>query len=406
MKIYKIIIILMISSFSFILIDYNLFTYLLSLIWYIVTLLIIYAALKFSKKFKFIQFNLKEMKNSFKAKTSNKVSPLSSLNISLAAKIGVGSLSGVALCLYYGGIESIFWLSVFSIFISINTYVECLLGFECREEKDGNYLGGPSFYIKKKLKSKKLSNLYSVLLILTYGIFFLSIQSNTIVNTLSIFKIENVYIVISLAIFLLIILIFGFKGILKTNTLLVPLMLIFYFLLGIKVIINCHSQIPIIMKKFITSPINYKKMFPAIMIGLQKSVFITESSLGTSAISASTCDSNPKSQALLEVFGIYIIIFLVCFTTFIIISTSDYSNINFENINGIDLLIYAFTYHFGKKGILNLSIVTILFAISTIISSYFFVETNIKNLFNKKTNTFILKIIFLLIVIISCFVSL
>lgn len=404
MKISKFIIILIIVSCILFLFNYNLFNYLLSFIWYIATILIIYSSLKFSKRNKFIQFNLKKIFKSFKTKKNCKVNPLSSLCVSLAAKIGVGSLSGVALCLYYGGIGSIFWLIIFSLFMAINTYMECLLGFECREKIDNKYIGGPSFYINKKLKDKRLGILYSILIILTYGVFFLSIQSNTIVSTLRLFNINDNYIVIMLSLIVLIVLIFGVKGILKINTILVPLMLLFYFILGIDVFIKYYYKMPIIFNKLLKDLLDIKKIFPAIMIGLQKSVFITESSLGTSAISASTCDNDPKNQALLEVSGIYIILFFVCLVTFVIISTSNYDSIEFNNINGIEILIYAFKFHFGNRGIINLSIVTVLFALSTIISSYFFVESNLKIYFGNKFNV-IFKLLFLLIVIGSCFIN-
>ena len=138
---------------------------------------------------------------------------------------------------------------------------------------------------------------------------------------------------------------------------------------------------------------------------MQRAIFITESTLGTSAISASSCDNDPKRQGLLEVLGIHITTFLVCLTTFLIIATSNYDTINFQNINGIEIVIHAFNYHFGKKGSLFLSIITILFAFSTIISSYFFGESNL-NIFSKnKSLKQIFKIIFMIVIIISCYIK-
>ena len=60
--------------------------------------------------------------------------------MSLAAKIGVGSLSGVAIALYFGGVGAIFWMCIISLLVSINTYVECLMGIKYREKEKNRYI--------------------------------------------------------------------------------------------------------------------------------------------------------------------------------------------------------------------------------------------------------------------------
>ena len=87
----------------------------LSLIWYIASVLIIYSGIKYTLKYKFIQLNIKKIISAIKSKSKNEISPLTSLSISLAAKIGVGSLSGIALAIYFGGIGTIFWLCVITL---------------------------------------------------------------------------------------------------------------------------------------------------------------------------------------------------------------------------------------------------------------------------------------------------
>ena len=128
-----------------------------NIIWYIVSILIIYSGIKYSFKYKFMQFNIKKLISSINSKSNNNISPISSLCISLAAKIGVGSLSGMALAIYYGGIGTMFWIIIISLIIAINTYIECKLGINYREKINNNYMGGPSYYIKKCLGNKYLS---------------------------------------------------------------------------------------------------------------------------------------------------------------------------------------------------------------------------------------------------------
>ncbi len=374
---------------------------LLSIIWYLASILIIYCAIKYSLKYKFIQLNIKEIISALKSKSKNSISALSGLCLSLAAKVGVGSLSGIALAIYFGGIGTIFWIIVISLLISINTYLECLIGIKYREKNDNTYLGGPSYYIKKCLDNRYLSYIYSIILIITYTILFLSIQTNTIVTTLSYFKIKEIYLIILLFITILLIIMKGLKGISIINTIIVPTMLIIYSLIGLIIIIKNITIIPNILINVIKEAFNLKSIIPVFLIGMQRAIFITESSIGTSAIAASTCDNQPHKQGLLEVFGIYVTVFIVSLTTFIIIVTSDYQLINFKVISGIDLVLYAFNYHFGNAGTIFLSIITILFAFSTIISSYYFGESNLIFLTNKKIVKTIYKIIFLLIILLS-----
>ena len=405
MKLYPSIIILIILSIIFNLFNYTYFTKLLSITWYIASILIMYSSIKYSYKYKFIQLKISKLIEAIKSKSKNNISPLSSLCISLAAKIGVGSLSGIALCLYYGGLGAIFWLCIISLIIPINTYLECILGIKYREKEGNKYYGGPSYYILKCLNNKKLAILYSIPTIVTYSGLFLSIQSNTIANAVSYFNINSIFIVAILSISTLIIVLLGLKGISKVNSILVPVMLLLYIILGIYIIFSNYSVLSSIFIKVIKEAFNFKSIIPAFLIGMQRSIFITESSLGTSAISASSCDNEPEKQAMLEVLGIHIIIFIVCLTTFLIIATTDYQTLSFTNLNGIELVLHAFNYHFGSSGPVLLVVITILFAFSTIISSYFFGETSLNILTKNKYINNMYKILFILIIIISCYIK-
>ena len=377
----------------------------LSLTWYIASILIIYLSVILTKKFKFIQINIKKIIIALKSKSKNNISPFASLSTTLAAKIGVGSLSGIALAIYFGGVGTIFWIIIISLLVSVNTYYECFLGIKYRDNVMDKYIGGPSYYIKKCLNNKKLSLLYSILIIITYSGLFLSIQTNTIISITNYFNINNHLAIIVLIFVVFLIIIKGTERVIKVNQILVPIMLIFYFLLGIYIIIKKNLIIPSILVNIIREALTLKSIIPVFLIGMQRAIFISESSLGTSAISASTCDNLPTNQGLIEVLGIYITIFIVCLTTFFIIVTSNYQIINFSSLNGIELIIYAFNYHFGNCGGIILSIITIMFAFSTIISSYFFGESNL-NIISKKSNIkIIFKISFILILIISCYIK-
>ena len=404
MKMFILIMGLIVVSIILNIFNYSSFLFMLSITWYAASILIIYSGIKYSFKYKFIQFKIKEFISAIKSKSKNDVSPLASLSMSLAAKIGVGSLSGVALALYFGGVGSIFWMCIISLLVSINTYVECKLGIKYRDRIGFVFVGGPSFYIRKCLNNRYLSILYGILVIVTYSGLFLSIQSNTIVSVLSEFNISINLIVIALSLVTFIIIIKGAHNIFLVDSILVPVMLIFYLLLGGYAIFNSNNLFGI-FKIMISEAFNIKSIIPVFLVGMQRAIFISESGIGTSAISASACDNEPSKQGLLEILGIHITTFLVCFITFLIIVTSDYNIIDFGNINGIEIVMYAFNYHFGNFGKIMLAIITILFAFSTIISGYFFGENNVRIFTNNKKIINIFKILVILVIVISGYVS-
>ena len=377
----------------------------LSIIWYIASILIIFLAISLTKRYKFVQLNLKKIGKALRSKSQNNITPLSSLCVSLAAKIGVGSLSGIALAIYYGGIGTIFWMVIISLLVSINTYYECILGIKYRDKISNRYIGGPSYYIRKCLGNKRLSFLYSIFLIVTYSVFFLAIQTNTIVSVTNYLNINFRVVVFLLLLLALFIVLTGISGVIKVNQVIVPIMLIGYLGLGIYIFINNYYLIQQIIFRVVFEAFKVKSIIPVFLIGMQRAIFISESSLGTSAIAASSCDNAPEEQGLIEVVGIYITIFVVCLTTFLVIVTSNYNLINYEYLNGIEIVIYAFKYHFGYLGEILLSVITIIFATSTIIASYFFGENNLFVLSKKSIIKISYKIIFVLVIFLSCYVK-
>lgn len=396
-KLFMSIISLIILAIFINIINVDYFNKLLAIIWSVTSIILIYTAIKYTIKYKFIQLNIKKIIKGIKSKSNNSISPLSSLSLSLAAKIGVGSLSGVALAIYFGGLGTIFWIWIISILVAINTYLECILGVKCK--------GGPSTYIKKVLKDKKLSTLYSILIIISYSFLFLSIQSNTIIKTLEVFNLNTHICIILLTLIVYIIISKGVSRISFVNSILVPFMLIVYLLLGIYVLIKNSNNIPLMFNNIIKSAFNIKSIISVFLIGMQRAIFITESGIGTSAISSSVVENNEENQAMLEVMGIHITTFLVCNVTFIIIAMSNYTEINFNNINGIELVLHAFNYHFGSLGTTILSLITIMFAFSTITSGYFFGENNLMNLTPSTIIKNIFKILSLLVLILSAYIS-
>lgn len=384
------------------------FNYIKSILWSIVTILLVLTGIYFSIKLKFIQFDFKKIFTSLFTKNKGNISTFESLSINLAAKIGVGSLSGIALSIFIGGAGTIFWMWVITIITAVIAYIEGYLGIKYQTKKNNELIGGPSFYIKKISNGKTLAYLYSLLIIISYILGFITIQSNTIIKSLNyIFNIDK-YIVLTILVLITGLIIFkGIKNIAVFSSLIVPIMGIIYIILGIYIIITNINIIPSILLNILKEAFNLKGItggiITTIIIGVQRGLFATEVGLGTSAISASLTNDTKENQGFVQLFSIYFTSLVICTITALIILTSKASIANYLDFNGIEYVIESFIYHLGNIGTILFVLITILFAFSTIVSGYCFGELALDFIYKKvsKTKIIIFKIITLILVFIG-----
>ena len=341
---------------------------------------------------KFIQFNPKYIIKSLLEKESNNgISPLQTLFISLASRIGVGSLSGTVLAIYIGGIGSVFWMWIVTLICSSNTLSESILSIIYRKKIDKElYEGGPFYYIKMGLNKHKLSIVYAIIFLITYLFGFTTIQSNTIGKILNESIMLNEYVTgIMVIIFVGIIIIGGIKEIAKTVSKLIPFMAIIYIIVCSYIIFSNYTIVDNILISIIKEAFNPSSFFVGFTVGIIKSIFSTEAGLGSGAIASSASSSNnPVSQGLIQVFGIYFDTFVIGTLTTFVVLMSDYNLLNLNNVNGIEITKYAFNYHAGRIGDLTVILAIILFGISTLIGSYYYTETSFKYIIGNK-NMFI-----------------
>lgn len=385
------------------------------ILWGVATAFIIWAGIYFSFKLKFIQFDLKKIiKYTFKKENKKGLNSFSTLMLTLAGKIGVGSIAGVALAIYIGGLGTIFWMWVIALISAANTYAETYVGIVYNEIDEENiFKGGPSYYIKNGLKKNILAYICAIIIISCYLFGFIPIQANTITKSINeIAYINPTIIGLILCFFSAIIIFGGIKKISKAANKIVPLMTLLYLIIAIYIIVNNINIIPDIFISIFKSAFNIKAFttgfITTLIIGIQRGIFANESGLGTGSIASSTINTNePYKAGYVQMLGIYIATFLICTSTAIIIATSDYSNINFYDVNGIEITQYAFNYHLGIFGNILIIISIILFAFSTILTGYYYIESNLKFFNNNISNTklFIAKIITLIFLFIGCIIS-
>ena len=348
------------------------------IVWVVASVMLFFCGIYYTVELKVPQLNKKYLKKSFQKRKDAKMTPFKILTMTLAGRIGVGSLSGIAIALCYGGVGSLFWVWISCFITASLTFVESFLAVHYKEKDGDHSMGGPSFYIDKGLHKKKLAKFYAILILLSYFVGFLTIQANTIsVASSSFFPISKFWVGIFLTILTFFFISKGLDSIAAACSKLVPLMGLFYFLFGLFILKENFSLLPSLFLSILKEAFHIKEfgigMFSTMIIGIQRGIFSNEAGLGTAAIASGTCeDDNAEGQGMLQVLGVYFTSFVICTITAFVILTSDYQTLSFQDINGIELIQYAFTYHLGSFG--NI----FLFVLSTIITVYYYGESNLK----------------------------
>ena len=369
-----------------------------SLVWSITFILIISSSIKLSTGLKFIQFNFIKMFKYLKNKKS-----FETLCMTLGARIGVGSIAGVALAIYLGGEGTLFWIWISSFLGSIISFSETYLALKYKQNTEG----GPYFYIRNGLGNKKLAFFYSFMIIVSYILGFSSIQSNTITKSLNqIIGIDNIIVGLVLSIIVFIIIFKGLKNIVNIITKIVPFITILYTLVTLLIVFKNINLLPNIFMNIFKSAFNFRSFFssfiPTLIIGLQRGIFSSEAGLGTCSISSSTIGYNDKiGNGYIQMLGIYITSLLICTSTGLVILTSNYSNLNVSN--GIELTQYAYNYHLGSIGNYLIFITIFLFSFSTILTGYYDSEVSLKCITNRYT--FLLKILSIIVILLGSIIS-
>lgn len=385
------------------------------ILWSIATVLLVTSGIYFSKKIHFGQFNIKKMIHSiWKKEDTSGISSFSSLMLVLAGRIGVGSIAGVAIAIYLGGVGSIFWMWVMAFLSAPNCYMETVLGnlYKKKENKD-LYVGGPSYYMRDGLGWKKIACFYSIVVLFSYIGGFLGIQANTITRSLNeIVPVSPVFLGPILVLVTGLIIFGGVKKISGATNKLVPLMTLFYLLVtGLILVLNI-TKLPGILISIIKDAFQLKPFISgflaSMVVGIQRGIFSNEAGLGTGSIASSTVASDDSSrEGYVQMLGIYITTLLICTATAFVILTSNYQELVLTDINGIEITQYAFFYHLSKFGNWFVFVSILLFSFSTILTGYYYGESSLKFLLTdvKKKHLIILKCITLLVLFVSCFLS-
>lgn len=371
------------------------------------------AGIYFSVVTRFLQIRyIKEMwRLLFDGKSSEQgVSSFQAFAIAISGRVGTGNIAGVATAIAMGGPGAIFWMWLIAFLGSASAFIEATLGQIYKQVNNGQYRGGPAYYIEKGLGIKWYATLFSVATIISMALLLPGTQSNSIALSMqNAFQIPVAYTGIAVAILLALIIFGGVKRIGKVAEIVVPFMAGAYILMAIIIMGLNITEIPSVISLILKSAFNLEPAFAgvfgmAIAWGVKRGIYSNEAGQGTAPHAAAAAEvSHPVKQGLVQAFSVYIDTLFVCTATaFMILFTGQYNVVNpeggflVENLPGAGLgaeyTQMAVSAHFPSIGSGFVAVSLLFFAFTTIMAYYYIAETNLSYL-DKKGNKWLLNLL-------------
>ena len=318
------------------------------------------------------------------------ISSFQAFAVSVATRVGTGNLAGVATAIAVGGPGAVFWMWVIALIGAATAFVESTLGQLFKKRNKDHFIGGPAYYIEKGLHQKWMAYTFAILLTITFGLSYNSIQSNTICGAMhEAFGWSPLVVGVVIAALALLIVFGGIHRIANVSAVLVPLMAIGYFLLVVVVIIMNIHLIPHVLKAIITDAFGLRQgaggmLGATIMIGVKRGLFSNEAGEGSAPnVAATATVTHPVKQGLIQALGVFTDTLLVCScTAFVILLSGLYDT---TALNGIALTQASLGLEIGAAGPTFIAIAILLFAFSSIIGNYYYGEANIRFMTSNNT---------------------
>ena len=334
------------------------------------------------------------------------ISSFQALAVSLSGRVGTGNIAGVAAAIGFGGPSAIFWMWIVAFLGSATAYVESALGQIYKEKDEGQYRGGPAFYIEKAMGQKWYAWIFALATIFAVGLLLPGVQSNSIGNaavlafggesmvsflgdTVPMTKITTGLIVVAILSFIIF---GGVKRIAHFTQIVVPFMALGYILMALGIIFYHITALPGIIALIFSDIFNPMAGFgAAIGWGVKRGVYSNEAGQGTGPHAAAAAEvEHPAQQGLVQSFSVYVDTLFVCTATaLMILITQQYYVNGLEatvsgGMLGSDVTIsspaftqYALESVMGGFGKIFVAVALFFFAFTTLLAYYYIAETNV-----------------------------
>ncbi len=333
---------------------------------------------------------------------------------SMAARVGTGNMAGVAVAITVGGAGAVFWMWLIALLGMATAFVESTLAQVYKEtDSEGQFRGGPAYYMEKGLGQRWMGILFSILLIIAFGFAFNAAQANTMTDALNnAFGFDKTIVGLVIVAFAAYIISGGLKKVAKASELIVPVMALVYIGIALVVLVMNISQVPDAIAYIVKSAFGWEEAaggaMGAMMAGIARGLFSNEAGMGSAAniaASASPNPNHPASQGFVQMIGVFVDTIVICTATAsIIILTGVLDNPGDQK--GIGLLQLALSDEIGNWASYFIAFAIILFCFSSIIANYSYAENNIMFLTKSKAVLYVFRILVLAMVMTGSVASL
>ena len=332
------------------------------------------------------------------------ISSFEAFCVALSGRVGTGNIVGVATAIALGGPGAIFWMWIIAFFGASTAFVESTLAQKYNFQHATGFRGGPASYIEKGLGVRWLGILFSVLVLIGYGTFLPTVQSNGMAAALqNSFQLPPLAAGLGLAFVLGLVIIGGIKSIARVASIVTPFMALGYIVITVIVIANHIDAVPEVLGRIVKGAFGFDPLVggivgSTIMMGVKRGIFSNEAGQGGGAIvSASAAVSHPAKQGLAQAFSVYVDTLLICTATALMILCSGLYNI-FDAKTGE--MIVAGAPALGENyvgytqaavdsvltgfGGTFVSIALVFFVFTTVMAYYFYGESSIMQIFEGR----------------------
>nr|WP_267136893.1 sodium:alanine symporter family protein [Vibrio sp. A2-1] len=360
----------------------------------ILVYLLVGVGIYFTVRLGFIQFRhfghmFSVLRNSRKADSAG-ISSFQALCTSLAARVGTGNMAGVAVALTAGGPGAIFWMWLIAMLGMATSFAESTLAqlYKTRDN-DGNYRGGPAYYMEKGLGMRWMGVLFSIFLIIAFGLVFNAVQANAIASAMNTaFDFERGYVGVGIVIISAFVIFGGIRKIARTAEIIVPIMALAYLAIAIYVMLMNIEKVPEVLALIFKSAFGLQEaaagglgyaIAQAMINGIKRGLFSNEAGMGSApnaAASATPYPPHPASQGYVQMLGVFMDTIVICSATVaIILMSGEY--VPHGEVTGIELTQRALTAQVGEWGGIFVAVAIFFFAFTSIIANYSYAETNL-----------------------------
>ncbi len=319
------------------------------------------------------------------------LTPFQAMTTALASTVGAANIVGVPVAIYFGGPGAVFWMWVTAILGMITMYSEVVLGIVFREKNsNGDYVGGPMYYLKNGLKSKFLGNAYAFLFMLTI-VSGIMVQANSAAGSAASLGLDKNISGIIITIMVGLIVVGGVSRIGKISEKFVPFMASLYMLGCLFIIVANITAIPSVLLEIIKgafTPHAAVGGFAGSTIaltmrwGIARGAYSNEAGMGSAPIAHSTAKTDhPVRQGFWGMITVFVDTILICTMTALVILSTDIWKV--PNIEASAMSAQAFNNFYGPIGGIMVSFSILLFVISTIYVILFYGEKLAEYLFGK-----------------------